>query len=88
MTDSALDAQRARSRARAALCDLLIEQIRRDQYPSAGMMYLVESQLTEEQLPAYLDMLLDKIAGDRYPSMDMVRRFVALARGPGARRSA
>lgn len=34
MTDSALDAQRPRSRAREALCDLLIEQIRRDDTPA------------------------------------------------------
>lgn len=52
------------------------------------MMYLVESQLTAEQLPEYLDMLLDKIAGDRYASMDMVRCFVVLAHHPRARRSA
>lgn len=73
-------------RSREAVRELLIEKIRADRYPSATMMYLAESQLTEQTLPDYLDMLLDKITRDRYPSMDLIRRYIGLTQRQPARR--
>lgn len=71
-------AEQARCRAREAIYDLLMERIRRDTYPSATMMDIVECQLPDEKLAEYLDVLIHKIDGDRFPSMDMIRRIVKL----------
>lgn len=78
MADGDFDPLEARSRAREAMSRLLIDTIRRDTYPSTTMMDIVESQISDEELPEYLDMLMQKIDGDRFPSMDMIRRVVAL----------
>lgn len=78
MTQRRRDAQTARTLAHQAIYGLLIETIRRDNYPSATMMDLVEARMSEDDLPDYLDMLMDKIDSDQFPSMDMIRRILAL----------
>lgn len=78
MTRGPVTAVEDRSPARQALCDLLLDKIREDRYPSATMMYIVESQLTDEELPAYAEVLLEKVQDDRFPSIDMIRHILAL----------
>lgn len=79
MAEGDRDAGEARSRAQEAIYSLLIDSIRRDTYPSATMMDIVEAHLTEEELPDYLDILLQKVDSERAPSMDMIRRILALS---------
>lgn len=78
MTQDQLDANKTRTLAKEAILGLVLETIRRDNYPSATMMNIVQSHLSEDDLPDYLGMLMDKMDSDRFPSMDMIRRIVAL----------
>lgn len=78
MAEGERDPNKARSRAQEAIYGLLTEKIRQDTYPSPTMMNLVESHMSEQQLPEYLALLMDKLDGDRFPSMDMIRRILAL----------
>ena len=78
MAEGDLDAGDARSRAQQAIYGMMIDKIRRDQYPSPTMMNIIESNMTEDQLPEYLDMLMEKIQDSEYPSMDMIRRILNL----------
>jgi hypothetical protein len=72
------DVAEVRSQLHDAVYATLIENIRRDRYPSATMMNMVEAGLPERQLRAYAAALLDKVAGDRFPSIDMVKRLTNL----------
>lgn len=78
MAQSDVDVNGVRSRAHDAVYDLMLENVRRDPYPSPTMMNILESHMSEERLPEYLELLLDKISGDRAPSLDMVRRILRL----------
>lgn len=78
MAEDDPNAEEVRSRAQKAIYGMLADTIRRDNYPSPTMMNIVESHMSEDQLPDYLEMLMDKIDGDQFPSMDMIRRIVAL----------
>lgn len=78
MAEGDFDPIEARSNAQQAIFGLLTDKVRQDKYPSPTMMNLLESHMTEEQLPAYLDMLMEKIDSDKYPSMDMIRRIMRL----------
>jgi uncharacterized protein (DUF2132 family) len=78
MAEGDLDTGDARSRAQQAILGMMVDKIRQDDYPSPTMMNIVESHMTEEQLPEYLDMLMEKIQSSQYPSMDMIRRVLKL----------
>lgn len=78
MAEGDFDADEMRHRAQQAVFELLTDTIRRDRYPSSTMMNIVESHMTEEQIPEYLDMLMEKVESENFPSMDMIRRIVAL----------
>ena len=78
MAEGDLDTGDARSSAQQAIFGMMIDRIRQDNYPSPTMMNIVESHMTEEQLPQYLDMLMEKIQDSQYPSMDMIRRVLKL----------
>jgi len=78
MAEGNTDADEVRRRAQRAIYALMTDTIRRDNYPSPTMMNVVESHLSDEQLPDYLAMLIDKVDGDQFPSMDMIRRIIAL----------
>lgn len=68
-----------RSQVQEAVYGLLIDAVRRDQYPSATMMDMVEAGADEQQLREYADVLVSKIQADRFPSIPMLRRLTALA---------
>lgn len=78
MATSDVDVDRVRRRAQDAICNLMLDNIRRDTHPSPTMMNIVESHMTEDRLPEYLGLLLDKIDGEQNPSLDMVRRILRL----------
>jgi hypothetical protein len=78
VTEADVNPYEVRSRAQQAICSLLTDAIRRDTYPSPTMMNIVESHMTDEQLPEYLDVLMEKIDNDRFPSLDMIRRILDL----------
>jgi hypothetical protein len=56
----------------------LIDIIRRDQYPSATMMNMVEQGMEGHELQAYIEALLEKIENDRFPSIDLLKRVTRL----------
>lgn len=56
----------------------LIDIIRRDPYPSATMMDMVEQGMEGHELQAYVEALLEKVEGDRFPSIDMLKRLMRL----------
>jgi hypothetical protein len=78
MADGDRNPGRARSSAQEAIFALLTDKIRQDPHPSSTMLDIVESHMTEEQLPRYLDVLMEKIKADDFPSLDMIRRVLAL----------
>jgi hypothetical protein len=78
MAENDLNGADPRSRAQQAIFAMLTDAVRRDPYPSITMLNIIESHMTEEQLPDYLDMLMEKIDGDRFPSLDMIRRVIEL----------
>lgn len=68
-----------RSEAQAQIIELLLDHIRRDRYPSATQMALVEEVLPREMVPEYLEVLMDKVAQDSVPSIPMLRRMQRVA---------
>ncbi|HEX3337180.1 MAG TPA: hypothetical protein VHS54_12030 [Jatrophihabitans sp.] len=67
-----------RSQLHDAVYGLLIDKVRRDQYPSATMMNMVEAGMDEGQMAAYAQVLIDKVAADQFPSLDMIKRLTNL----------
>jgi hypothetical protein len=78
MANGDLDLEEIRDRIHQAVYQTLIDKIRRDRFPSATMMNLVEANLSEEQFREYVGVLLEKVRRDRYPSMDMLKRLTQL----------
>jgi hypothetical protein len=76
MADDGAQRDDVRSRLREALIGVMIDKVRKDRFPSATMMDLIEQNLDEDQLDEYGQVLLDKIADDRFPSYDMIKRLV------------
>lgn len=60
------------------ICELLLEKVREDRYPSNTMMDMIEGAMDAEVRDEYVHVLAEKIAGDQYPSIDMLRRVLAL----------
>jgi hypothetical protein len=67
-----------RGQLQDALYGILIDKIRRDHYPSATMMNIVEAGMDERQLRDYAEALLDKVADDEFPSIDLIKRLTNL----------
>jgi hypothetical protein len=61
------------------LCQLLLEKVREDRYPSGTMMDIIENEMDEDVRNEYVHVLAEKIAGDQYPSIDMLRRVFSVA---------
>ena len=64
-----------REKAQTAVARLLLEQIRRDNYPSATHMAMLEQTIPPDLLGEYLTVLLTKVAQDQWPSIPMLRRI-------------
>ena len=61
--------------ARASFLQILMETVRRDRYPSATHMAMIEQALPPQLIPDYIEILLEKVADDRNPSISMLRRI-------------
>ena len=57
---------------------LLLEHIRRDQYPSVTHMDLLEAIAPPRVLAEYAQHLMERVEADRYPSIPMLRRVERL----------
>jgi hypothetical protein len=68
-----------RDEAQAWFVQLLMENVRRDAYPSATQMTLIEQSLPRQMVPEYLEILMDKVAKDNVPSLMMLRRIQNVA---------
>ena len=72
------DSDDIRSRIQDAVYGTLIDKIRRDPFPSASMMNMVEAGASERQFREYIGVLLEKVANDQFPSIDMLKRVTRL----------
>ncbi len=68
-----------RDEAQAWFVQLLMDNVRRDPYPSATQMTLIEQSLPREMVPEYLGILMEKVANDNVPSLMMLRRIQNVA---------
>jgi hypothetical protein len=70
-----------RDEARAWYVTMLIDKIRKDPYPSATQMKMVEVALSQTPalIPEYMDVLLEKVADESYPSVPMLQRITGIA---------
>ena len=73
------DNEDVRSQLHDAIHGMLIDKVRRDRYPSATMMNMIEAGLDDRLLPAYARVLFEKVSDDKYPSTDMLKRLTNLA---------
>jgi len=78
MANGGYDAEDIRSRIQDLVYGTLIDKIRRDPFPSATMMNMVEAGASETQMRDYVGVLLKKVAGEQFPSMDMLKRVTRL----------
>jgi hypothetical protein len=59
---------------------MLLDRVRRDQFPSGQYMNRIEASLaSREQVEEYLDVLFEKVEDLRYPSLSMLDRIQRLA---------
>lgn len=63
-----------RLQAETVLSRLLLENIRRDQYPSVTQMDMLEQTIPPTLVGEYLTVLLEKLAADTVPSVPMLAR--------------
>jgi len=68
-----------RGEAQAQIIEILLDRIRRDRYPSATQMAMVEDALPRDMVPEYLAILMEKVAQDSVPSIPMLRRMQRVA---------
>jgi hypothetical protein len=64
-----------REKAQTALARVLLEHIRRDNYPSTTHMAMLEQTIPPDLLGEYLTVLLSKVVDDQWPSVPMLRRI-------------
>jgi hypothetical protein len=64
-----------REKVQTALARMLLEQIRRDNYPSTTQMALLEQMIPPDLVGEYLTILFAKVVDDRWPSISMLRRI-------------
>jgi hypothetical protein len=63
-----------------ALARILLDRIRRDQYPSVTQMGMLEETLPPPLLREYVNVLLEKVVADAHPSISMLRRIQRIGR--------
>ena len=68
-----------REKAQTAVARLLLEQIRRDNHPSATQMDMLEQTIPPHLLGENLTVLLTKVADDQWPSIPMLHRIQRIA---------
>ena len=62
-----------------AYAEVLLQLIRRDQYPSTTHMDMFEAVAPPQQLGAYLAHLMERIESEPHPSISMMQRIEAIA---------
>jgi hypothetical protein len=65
--------------ARNAISRILLERVRRDTYPSATEMEMIEQLMPPYLLRDYLNVLLEKVATEKYPSISLMHRISRIA---------
>ena len=65
--------------ARARYVDMLMDHVRRDQFPSGDHLDRIEAALTPSNAGDYLEMLLARISRERFPSPTMLARIENVA---------
>ncbi len=68
-----------RDEAQGWMVQMLMEKIRKDRYPSATQMSIVEESLPQEMIPDYLEILIEKAEQDNVPSVPLLRRISRIA---------
>jgi hypothetical protein len=68
-----------REEAQGWMVQMLLDKIRRDRFPSATQMAIVEESLPPEMIPDYLEVLIEKADQDNVPSIPMLRRISRIA---------
>jgi hypothetical protein len=63
-----------RLQAETAFSRLLLENIRRDTYPSVTQMNMLEESIPPSMVGEYLTVLLEKLVEDTIPSVPMLQR--------------
>jgi hypothetical protein len=61
------------------ILELLLDQVRRDTYPSATVLDMIEQRLRPEEVAEYTDVLMEKVRADTYPSFDHLQRLQQFA---------
>lgn len=64
-----------REEAQTAFANLLLERIRKDTYPSATHMDILEQVIPRALVRDYLNILLEKVLMDDHPSIPMLLRI-------------
>jgi hypothetical protein len=69
------------SELRHEVAEMLLDQIKEDNYPSVAMMQRVESVIGQdpEAMSDYAEVLLEKVKAARFPSTEMLNRLDRLA---------
>jgi hypothetical protein len=65
--------------ARARYVEMLMDQVRRDPFPSMDHLDRIEAALTPSNAGDYVEMLLDKLSRERFPSPPMLARIENVA---------
>jgi hypothetical protein len=68
-----------RDEARGWLAQSLMEKVRKDRYPSATQLAIIEEVLPRAMVPDYLQLLIDKASEDNIPSIPLLRRISRIA---------
>ena len=68
-----------RLEAQTAVANLLLDEIRRDRYPSTAHMQLLEQVVPSQLQRDYLNVLLEKVLMENHPSIPMLRRIARIA---------
>jgi hypothetical protein len=65
-------------RQRQSVLELMLDIVRRDHYPSATHLDLIEQLLTDDDIDDYREVLFEKVADENYPSFSILNRLVRL----------
>jgi hypothetical protein len=66
---------------------LLLDKVRKDPFPSATHLTLIEEAIPQEMVGDYVEILMEKVANDNVPSIPMLRRIQRVAESlPSAQR--
>ena len=67
-----------RDEAKSWLVQLLLDQVRQDQYPSTTHMNLLEQSIPPDMVEDYVHVLFEKVLTDPVPSIPMLKRIQRL----------